>query len=159
MKKTLLILGFLGFFTQTIQATTVATINNIKISQKEADKALHALTKGKMTWDTLPDDGKIQLIQMLAPSKLVAQAAKKRLGRKEKADALSNFWMQKKMSKTKVSDKEAKKAYRKMKKLARKSKRKQKLPSFEKAKNGIKMQLAQEKIVSKLLKKTKIRLR
>ncbi len=160
MKKILITLG-LGLFlsTASVSAATAGTVNGMKITVKEANKALKALTKGKMTWAKLPKDGRKQLIQMMAPSKLVASAARNQLTKKEKEAALSGFWMQKKMSKIKISDKEAKAAYGKMKKMAKKAKSKQKIPPFSKAKNNIKMQLAQEKVVSKLMKKAKIKIK
>jgi len=159
-KKILVVLG-LGLFlsTHAANAATAATVNGMKITVNEANKALKVLTKGKMTWAKLPKDGKQQLIQMLAPAKLVSVAAKKQLTKKEKESALTGYWMQKKMSKIKVSDSEAKSAYAKMKKAAKASKSKKKLPSFKRAKNSIKMQIAQEKVVSKLMKKAKIKIK
>ena len=138
-------------------AKTAGTVNGIKITVDEANKALKVLTRGQMTWDKLPSDGKKQLITMMAPSKLVAAAAKKGLSAKEKEAALAGFWMQKQMSKQKVSDKEAKKAYNQMVKAAKAAKSKQKIPPFKQAKNSIKMQLMQEKVVSRLMKKAKIK--
>jgi len=160
MKKLLIVLG-LGLFLSTtgLFAKTAATVNGMKITVAEANKALKVLTKGKMTWSKLPKDGKAQLIQMLAPAKLVLASANKELSKKEKESALTGFWMQKKMSKIKVSDKEAKAAYNKMQKAAKKVKSKKKLPPFKKAKNSIKMQIAQEKVVSKLMKKAKIKIK
>jgi len=160
MKKLLITIG-LGLFlsTATVSASTAGTVNGMKITVKEANKALKALTKGKMTWAKLPKDGRKQLIQMMAPSKLVAAAARNQLTKKEKEAALAGFWMQKKMSKIKISDKAAKNAYNKMTKAAKKAKSKAKIPPFKRAKNNIKMQLAQEKVVSKLMKKAKIRIK
>jgi len=158
--KMLLTVGFALLVTQTnIYAKTIATVNGMKITQKEANKALNALTKGKMTWAKLPKDGKRQLIEMLAPSKLVAATAKKQLTAKEKSNALSAFWMQKKMMKVKVSDAETKKAYNKMKKVAKAAKSKRKIPPYSKIKSQLKMQLRQEKVVSQLMKHAKIRLK
>lgn len=159
LKKLLLISLGLFISTSTAYAATAATVNGMKITVSEANKALKVLTKGKMTWAKLPKDGKAQLIQMLAPAKLVSVAAKKQLTKKEKQSALTGFWMQKKMSKIKVSDKEAKKAYNKMQKAAKVTKSKKKLPSFKTAKNSIKMQIAQEKVVSKLMQKAKIKIK
>ncbi len=158
MKKLLMIAGLaLVLTTGTAVAKTAGTVNGIKITVKEANKALKLLTQGKMTWDKLPKDGRKQLITMMAPGKLVAAAAKRGLTAKEKEAALAGFWMQKQMAKQKVSDKEAKKAYNMMVKAAKKAKTKQKIPSFKQAKNGIKMQLRQEKVVSRLMKKAKIK--
>ena len=145
--------------TSSIFAATAGTVNGMKITVHEANKALKALTKGKMTWSKLPKKGKQELIQMMAPSKLVAAAARRQLTKKEREAALSGFWMQKKMSKIRISDKEAKSAYSKMKKLARKAKSKQKIPPFSRAKNNIKMQLAQEKVVSRMMKKARIKVK
>ena len=64
--------------------------------------------------------------------------------------------MQKKMSTTEVSDKEAEEAYNKMKKAAKEAKSTQEIPPFDAVKNNIKMQLAQEKVVSELMKNAKI---
>jgi len=160
LKKVLFTVG-LGLFLSTsfVSAKTAATVNGMKITVKEANKALKVLTKGKMTWNKLPKEGKVQLIQMMAPSKLVAAAAKKQLTSKEKATAVSGYWMQKKLSKIKISDKEAKNAYSKMQKAAKKIKSKTKIPPFNKIKNSLKMQLAQEKVVSRLMKKAKIKLK
>jgi len=160
MKK-ILILCTLGLLlnTSTVSAKTIATVNGMKITLVEANNALHLLTKGKMTWSKLPKSGKEQLIQMLAPAKLVASVAKRKLTSKEKETALTGFWMQKKMSKISVSDAEAKVVYNKMKKVAKKVKSKKKLPKFAEAKNSIKMQIAQDKVVNSLMKKAKIKLR
>jgi len=160
MKKILILLVLSLFLsTSILSAGTAATVNGMKITVNDANKALKVLTKGKMTWAKLPRDGKQQLIQMLAPAKLVAVAAKKQLTKKEKEAALTGFWMQKKMSKIKVSDKEAKSVYNKMKKASKASKSKKKLPAYKQAKNSIKMQIAQEKVVSRLMKKAKIKIK
>ena len=159
VKNSLLLIGLLVFSSEHVTAQTAGTVNGMKISVKEANQVLKQVSKNGMTWNKLPDEGKIQLIQMLAPSKLVEKASSRGLTRKEKESALANFWMQKKMSKTKISDKEAKRGYNRLKKMAKKLKSKKKLPTFKMAKNGIKMQLAQEKIVKQLLKKAKIRLK
>jgi hypothetical protein len=160
MKKILTTLGLaFALTTATVSAQTAGTVNGMKITVKEANKALKVLTKGKMTWSKLPKEGKKQLITMMAPSKLVAAASRKGLTAKEKEAALAGFWMQKKMSKTKVSDKEAKKAYDQMKKAAKKAKSKKKIPSYKSVKNNIKMQLKQEKVVGRLMKNAKIRVK
>jgi hypothetical protein len=157
MKKILVILGFtLALTTNYALASTAGTVNGMTITVEEANNALNTLTKGKMTWDKLPADGKKQLIEMMAPGKLVAAESKKSLTDKEKEAALAGFWMQKKMSTTEVSDKEAEEAYNKMKKAAKEAKSTQQIPAFDAVKNSIKMQLAQEKVVSDLMKNAKI---
>jgi len=174
MKKNIIMIG-LAFMLSTGYASASETkagnetagadimvagsVNGMVITVAEANKALNMLTKGKMTWDKLPEKGKKQLIEMMAPSKLVAAAAKKGLTDKEKEAALAGFWMQKKISQVEITDKEAKAAYDKMKKAAQKAKSKKKIPEFDKVKNSIKMQLAQTKVVGKLMKNAKIKLK
>ena len=96
---------------------------------------------------------------MMAPSKLVAEKSAKSLTKKEKEAALSGFWMQKKMAATEITDKDAKVVYDKMKAAALKAKSKQPIPEFEVAKNSIKMQIAQEKVISDLMKSAKVKVK
>ena len=160
MKKILLILGLtLGVTSTYLSAATAATVNGMEITVDEVNDALAKLTQGKMTWEKLEAKGKTQLIQMMAPAKLVAAESKKALTDKEKEAALAGFWMQKKMSEAQVSDKEAKDAYTKMVDAAKKANSKQKIPEFEAAKNSIKMQLAHEKVVGVLMKSAKIKVK
>jgi len=160
MKKILLTLGLIFTLSTTlIMAKTAATVNGIVITIEDADKALDILTKGKKKWAELPEEGKKQLIQMMAPSKLVAEAATKSLSKKEIEAALAGFWMQKKMASIKISDEDAKKMYDKMSKMAKKAKSKQKIPEFEKIKNDLKMRYAQEKVVADLMKNAKIKVK
>ncbi|MEN8727721.1 MAG: hypothetical protein ABF276_07145, partial [Sulfurovum sp.] len=70
MKKILVILGLtLALTTNYAVAATAGTVNGMTITVEEANNALNTLTKGKMTWEKLPDDGKKQLIEMMAPAK------------------------------------------------------------------------------------------
>ena len=61
--------------------------------------------------------------------------------------------------KTKVSDKELKSAYDKIKKSAKKAKSKQKVPEFEELKETLKMQIGKEKVIAGLMKSAKIKLK
>ena len=160
MKKAFVILGLtLALTTNYAAAESAGSVNGMEITVEEANKALNSLTQGKMTWDKLPDDGKKQLIEMMAPAKLVAVESKKSLSEKEKEAALSAFWMQKKMSTTEVTDKEAEEAYNKIKQAAKEAKSKQEIPAFDIVKNNIKMQLAQEKVVGELMKNAEIKVK
>lgn len=160
MKKTLVILGLtLALATNYAVAKPVATVNGMDITVEEVNNALYSMTQGKMSWDQLPDEGKKQLIERMAVAKLIAAESKKSLNDKEKEAALSAYWMQKKMSTTEVTDKEAEDAYNKMKKAAKEAKSKQEIPAFEMVKNSIKMQLAQEKVVSSVMKNAKIKVK
>ena len=157
MKKILAIVGLAAVLsTSTLMAATAGSVNGMKISVEEANEALKVLTKGQKTWDALPAEGKTQLIQMMAPAKLVAAESKKSLTKKEKEAALAGFWMQKSMAETEITDAEAQTAYDKMKEEAKKAKTKQQIPAFEAVKNNIKMQLSQGKVVSNLMKSAKI---
>ena len=157
MKKILPIVALaLVLTTNVVSAKTAGTVNGMVITVEEANTALKTLTQGKKTWDTLEPDAKKQLIEMMAPAKLVAAESKKSLTEKEKEAALAGFWMQKKISTTPVTDKEAKEAYEKMKKIATEAKSTQKIPEFEVIKNSIKMQLSQEKVVAELMKNAKV---
>lgn len=160
MKKILAIVGLTAVLsTSTLLAATAGTVNGMKISVEEANEALKVLTKGQKTWDALPDDGKTQLIQMMAPAKLVAAESKKSLTEKEKEAALAGFWMQKSMAETVITDEEAKAAYEKMKEEAKKANSKEPIPAFEAVKNNIKMQLSQGKVVSNLMKNAEIKVK
>ncbi len=161
MKKTLLILGLMLAFTthHAVAATAAGMVNGITITVEEANSALNKITNGQKTWEKLTADEKKQLIQMMAPAKLVAAESKKSLSDKEREAALAGYWMQKKMATTEVTDKEAQDAYDKMKKAAEDAKSTQKIPPFDAVKNNIKMQLAQEKVVSQLMKNANIKIK
>lgn len=159
MRKVLVITLFVCISMVTLSAKTAGTVNGMVITVAEANRALKTVTKGQMKWSALSTKEKKQLLQMIAPSKLVAVKARKTLSNKEKRAALSAFWMQKQVSKIKISDAAAKKEYNKMKKRLSKVQGKKKIPTFNQAKKGIKLQLAQEKVVNKMMKKAKIRLK
>jgi len=160
MKKILTTLGLaLMLTTGNIAAETAGTVNGMEITVAEVNEVLNALSQGKMTWEKLPEDGRKELIERMAPSKLVVAASKKGLTEKEKEAALAGFWMQKKMAEVKLSDKEVEDAYNKLKKEAEKAKSKQKIPALNVVRNQIKMQLAQESVVGELMKNAKIELK
>ena len=160
MKKALVMLGLtLALGTTVMYAKTAGTVNGMIITVEEADKALNVISKGTEKWDALDAGKKKQVIQMMAPAKLVAVKSEKSLTKKEKEAALSGFWMQKKMSETEVTDAEAKAIYDKMKASALKAKSTQAIPEFEAAKNSIKRQIAQEKVISELMKSAKVKVK
>jgi len=149
-----------GVKLKIIDANMIAgSINDIYVSIEDADNALNSISKGKATWAKVSDNDKMKLLNMIAPSKLIEEAAKKDLKAKDIEIALSNFWMQKKTMKAKVSDKEVKLAYNKIKKAAKKAKSKKNIPEFSELKNTLKMQIAKEKILSDLMKNAKIKLK
>jgi len=149
-----------GVDIKIIDANMIAgSINDIYVSIEDADNALNSISKGKATWTKVSDNDKMKLLNMIAPSKLIEESAKKDLKSKDTEVAFSNFWMQKKIMKTEVSDKELRSAYDKIKKSAKKAKSKQKIPEFEELKNTLKMQIAKEKVIAGLMKSAKIRLK
>ncbi|MEJ2436484.1 MAG: hypothetical protein P8Y35_00395 [Sulfurovaceae bacterium] len=108
MKKILTTISLVSllFVYASAADTIVGTIDGMPVTKVEAEKTLKALSKGKMTYDKLPPNGKKQLLEVIAPSKIAAKKAAKELTQEEKDAALSNLWIQKKISKTTVSDKE-----------------------------------------------------
>ena len=143
-----------------IDANMIAgSINGTYISIEDANNALQAISKGKATWGSIPKADKERVLQMIAPSKLIESAVKMDISTKEKKTALANFWMQNKIMKTEVSEKELKSAYDKIKEASKKAKSKQKLPPFEQLKNTLHMQIAKEKVIADLMKNAKIKLK
>jgi nitrogen regulatory protein PII len=134
-------------------------VGMMAISVDSVNKALQAMTKGKMTWATLPEKDKPRVLQMVAPSQFIALAAKNDLSEDEKKNALANYWMQKNISQIVVTDKEANKRYEKIKKLQKKSKSKKPLPDYATLEKSLKMQIANEKFIQNLTKKAKIKLK
>jgi len=160
MKKVLTTVAFaLALTTMTVSAETAGTVNGMEISVAEANKALNVISRGQATWDNISPQQKEQVLKMIAPSKLAAVQAKKELTQEEKNVALSNLWMQKKMSETKISDEAVKKEYNKLKEAAKKANPKKQFPPYEAAEKSIKMKLAQEKVVGELMKAAKIKLK
>ena len=149
-----------GVELKVIDANMIAgSINDMYVSIEDADKALHSISKGKATWAKVSEDDRMKLLNMLAPSKLVEAAVKKDLKSKDTDIAFSNVWMQNKITKTKVSDKELRSAYDKIKKVAKKRKSKEKVPEFDQLKATLKMQIGKEKVIADLMKNAKIKLK
>lgn len=142
----------------------VATINGQDLIKVQADKYLALRTKGRATdFDKLNKEQRLTLVKEMSVPLLAAMKAQKELSTQEKNAALSRLWMQKKITSIKVSDAEAKKAYKKIKeineKVAKQSKKEIKTPTFEQAKQRIKIQLAQEKVIKALVKEGKVSLK
>jgi len=145
---------------KVINANMIAgSINDSYISIEDANAALQSISKGKAKWENLSDRDRENLMKMIAPNKLIEAAVKTDLTTKEKNIAFSNFWMQNTIRKTKVSDKELKAAYNKIKKSSKKAKSKQKLPPFEQLKPTLQMQIAKERVIADLMKNAKIKLK
>ena len=149
-----------GVDIKVIDANMIAgSINDIYISIEDADKALHSISKGKATWAKVSENDRMKLLNMIAPSKLVEAAVTKDLKSKDTEVAYSNVWMQNKIMKTEISDKELRSAYDKIKKSAKKAKSKQEVPEFDQLKSTLKMQMGKEKVIADLMKNAKIKLK
>jgi hypothetical protein len=143
-----------------IDANMIAgSVNGMYISIDDANNALSAITQGKATWRSIPKEDKDRVLKMIAPSKLMEIAAEKDLSDEERSNALTNFWMQNKIMKTEVNDKELQAAYAKIKKQLAQTKSKQKLPEFEQLEDTLHMQVAKEKVVAELMKNASIKLK
>jgi len=154
MKKTLLISALVALFTiNAVADSTIGSVDGMPIYKSEAENAVRALSGGKTTYDKLTDAEKKQVVNVIAPSKMIEKASKSGLTQKEETAAVAAYWMQKKMASTNVSDAEAQAYYNKVKGAA---KDKSKVPAFAKVKAQIIMQLKQEKIISALMKDAKI---
>jgi len=130
-------------------------VGMLPVDVKEANEAIAMMTHTQKQWQELSSQEKVQLLQMMAPAKLVALSAKNDLSDEEKRNALSNYWIQQNLPKVDVSEKEIKKRYRLLKKRVSK---KEKLPSYDTLKESLKMQIANEKFMDNVVKTAKIKL-
>lgn len=154
MKKTLLIATISAIFaTNALADSTIGSVDGVLIYKSEAENAVKALSGGKTSYDKLSDAEKKQIVNVIAPSKMIEKASRSQLSPKEETAAIAGYWMQKKMVSTTVSDAEAQAYYNKVKAA---SKDKSKVPAFAKVKGQIIMQLKQEKIISALMKDVKV---
>ncbi len=137
-----------------VSAKTIGTVNGYPIDDKEANAFLKIATKGKVTYNRLRKKDKRALVERLAVDKLVLKTAMKEISKKEQESIIAGFWLRKKASKYKVSDKEVKRAYSENKKFF-KDKKGKTIP-FSKVKEMIRNSIAQKKAVAKMMKRAKI---
>ena len=137
-----------------VSAKTIATVNGHAIDEREANAFLKVATKGKVTYKRLRKKDKVALVERLAVDKMVLATAMKEIGKKEQESIIAGFWLRKKATKYKISDKEVKDAYRKNKKFFKD--KKGKIIPFIKVKEMIRNSIAQKKAVAKMMKSTKI---
>jgi len=143
-----------------IDANMIAgSINGSYISIDDANNALNSISHGRSSWRSIQKTDKERVLKMIAPSKLIETSLNRDLSSEEKDIALANFWMQNKIMKTRVSDKELRTTYSKIKEEFKKSKSKDKLPEFNELKGSLQMQVAKEKVVSTLMETAKIKLK
>jgi len=131
------------------------TINGDFVSVDEVEPIVKQLSHGKASWQRLHQRDKQQVLEMIATKKLMPSVAMKELSYQDKINAISNIWMQKKISSIDIKEKDIKKAYKKFVKHYKKGKK----PSYDEVKNDIKMQLARDKYMKKLMKQIKVKLK
>lgn len=137
-----------------VSAKTIGAVNGYPIDEKEANAFLKIATKGKVTYKRLRKKDKKALIERLAVDKLVLKTAMKEISKKEQESIIAGFWLRKKASKYKISNKEVKQAYSENKKFFKD--KKGKIIPFSKVKEMIRNSIAQKKAVAKMMKKAKI---
>ena len=133
-----------------VSAKVIATVNGYSITDKEANKLLKVMTKGKYKYSQLRPKDKQEIVKRLAIDKIVISTAKRSLSKKEKRNLIANAYLAKQAKGIKVSDKEARRVYNANKKFFKK---KGKIQPFKKVKNTIKMQLKMRKVIDRLAKR------
>jgi hypothetical protein len=137
--------------------TVIATVNGHKIIKKEADNYLKQRTQGKVTnFDHLPPEQRPRLIQELALSVIVLDAAQKELSEEEKEAVYTRTWMQKEARKINVTDEQALTVYNQLKQQAEENNATQNIPPFDSLKDKLKIQIIEKTLVDKLMKDAKI---
>lgn len=135
----------------------VATVNGTKIIKKDADAYLAKRTQGQVkNFDVLPDEQRLKLIQEMSVSQVADDVAQKELTEQEITAIYTRVWMQKKASKTPVTDAELEKVYADLKKRAIESKSTKPIPEFNSIKNNMKMQMTEKKIMDAFMKDVKV---
>ena len=136
----------------------VATVNGHKIIKKEADTYLKQRTQGKVTnFDTLPPEQRSRLIQELALSVLVLDAANKELSEEEKQAVYTRTWMQKEALKIKITDEQALKVYNQLKQQSEENNATGGIPPFESIKDKLKTQMIEKMMIDKLMKDAELK--
>lgn len=155
MKK-VFVAGVLGVML-TVSGTSakvIGRINGYPVTEKEANKFLKVVTKGKLKYHQLRPKDKKDVIKRIAVDALLIGMAKKETPLLERNQVLVNYWLTKKIKKIKVSDAEVRKAYDSNKRLF-KDPRGKPLP-FGKVKEMIAVSIKQKKYVARLVDSAKI---
>ncbi len=136
----------------------VATVNGHKVFKKEADAHLKKRTQGKMSnFDHLPKQQRLRIIQEMSLPILALNSAQKELSSKEKEDIFARTWMQKEVSKIKITDEQVKAVYDQLKQGSEENNEIQKIPAFESIKDKMKLQMIDKQMVSNLMKNVEIK--
>ena len=136
----------------------VATVNGHEILKKEADDHLKKRTQGKMSnFDHLPKKQRLRLIQEMALPVLALDSAQKELSVDEKEAVYSRLWMQKEVSKIKITDEQVKKIYDQLKQRSEENNDTANIPAFESVKDKMKLQMKDKQMVGSLMKDVEIK--
>jgi len=130
-------------------------INDEFVTVSEVEPIVTQISKGKTTWNRLNPLDKKRILEMIATQKFAKKVALKELSLDEKHNAVSNVWLQEKIKDIQVSDKELKKAYKRVKRGYKKGK----VPSFDEIKPTLKIEVARDKYMQKLIKQIKVKLK
>ncbi len=136
----------------------IAMINSHKILKKEADAYLKKRTQGKMSnFDYLPKKQRLRLIQEMALPILIGESAQKELSSEEKEVVTTRLWMQKEVTKVKMTDEKVKKVYDQLHQQSKENNSTRDIPTFESVKDKIKMQLIEKQIIGNLMKNSEVK--
>lgn len=135
-------------------AKEIGKVNGYSISQKDADRFVKQVTRGKLTYSQLSPKDKKDVVMRLATDKLILKNAYKSIPKAQQQQIITNVWLRSKAEKEKISSAEIKKAYDKNKDFFKD--KKGKVIPFSKAKVMIKESLLEKKVVAKIMKKAKI---
>lgn len=140
------------------EKAVVATINGHKILKKEADTHLKKRTQGKVkSFDHLPGNQRLRLVQELALPILALDSAQKELSEEEKEAVYARLWMQKEASKIKITDEQVKELYNQLKQRSEENNNTANIPTFESVKDKMKFQMIEKQMIDKLMKDVEIK--
>jgi len=152
MKK--IVVLFLIFASISISAKVIAKINGYPIYEKDANAFLRIATRGKVKYNMLRKKDKYNVIRRLAIDTMVLKSAMRETTKEERESIIAGYWLKKKASKYKVSDKEAREAYEKNKKFFKD--KDGKIVPYDQIKEIVKNSIAQRKVVDKMMRKAKL---
>jgi len=133
----------------------VGSIDGKFLSIDDVEPLVSQLTQGKARWNTLRDADREKILEMMATKESIPKLAMREIPYDEKISAISNYYLAEHIKDIKVSDKEIKKAYKKVKSRYKKSK----APSFDKIKESLKMEIARDIYIKRLMKQIKVKLK
>jgi len=138
----------------SIMAKEIGKVNGYSITEKDADRFVKQVTKGKMKYSQLQPKDQKDVVMRLATDKLILKSAYKAIPKSQQQQIITNVWLRSKAAKQRITDKEVKAAYNNNKEFFKDKKGKD-VP-YSKAKTMIKESLLEKKAVEKIMKKAKI---